>query len=146
MELRPPFNHPTSIEQRRLNFSRRLVNRRSVQQDILTSLLPEILLKIISQPPSKNCLDLTQSCQFLHNFVKLKAGRICNEAIRRHSPIEAAPLKSGLEAEWLVSMHTQVSAEQFNYRVAEDGRCVERKRRGSGTGKGRVLGGKSRAL
>jgi hypothetical protein len=80
-------------------FSSALVHRRSVQQDILTSLLAETLLKIISQPPSKNYLDLAQSCQFLHNFVKLSAGRICNEAIRRHFLIEAAPLKSGLEAE-----------------------------------------------
>jgi hypothetical protein len=84
-----------------------------VQKDILTSLLlPEILLKIISQPPSKNCLDLAQSCRFHHNFVKLNAGRICNEAIQRHFPIEAAPLKSGLEAEWLVYMHTRVNAEE----------------------------------
>lgn len=45
----------------------------------------EILLKIVSQLPSKYFLDLVQTCRMLRNFIKINASRICNEKIGQNS-------------------------------------------------------------
>jgi len=88
------------------------------ERDILTSVLPEILIKIIAQLPSKCYLDLVHTSKTLRNFVKINASRICNEAIRTRFPLEAAVLKSKLSSGWLVLGHEA-------FREREDAYCKD---------------------
>ena len=59
------------------------------RRDILTAVPPEVLLKIITQVPTKNFLDLAQISHGLRDFVKSNASKICNEIIRTRFCVQA---------------------------------------------------------
>ncbi|KAH8792362.1 hypothetical protein F5882DRAFT_78772 [Hyaloscypha sp. PMI_1271] len=99
MSTQPPYHIETSGE-----------------RDLLTSALPEILVKIIVLVPSKHYLDLVHTNKALRNFMKLNASSICNEAIWSRFPVEAKVLRSELEAGWLVPTHEKVAEEEENFR------------------------------
>lgn len=88
----------------------------SGERDILTSVPPEILVKIITLVPSKHYLDLVHTTKALRNFIKLNASSICNEAIRSRFPVEAKVLQSEPEAGWLVPTHEKVAEEEECFR------------------------------
>ena len=88
----------------------------SGERDLLTSVPPEILVKIIALVPSKHYLDLVHTNKALRNFIKLNASSICNEAIRSRFPVEAKVLRSELEAGWLVPTHEKVAEEEEYFR------------------------------
>ncbi|KAE9380977.1 hypothetical protein N431DRAFT_292943, partial [Stipitochalara longipes BDJ] len=76
--------------------------------DYLTSLPSEILLKIVTQVPIKNFLDLVQTSRAFRNFIKANASKICNDVIRSRYQLEAALLQSELKAGWLVPTHDMI--------------------------------------
>lgn len=84
-------------------------------RDILTTIPPEILIKIIAQVPSKNYLDLIHTSEGLRTFLKINASRICNEAIRSRFPLEAALLNSELSSGWLVPRSQMLSERENEY-------------------------------
>jgi len=84
-------------------------------QDYLTSLPPELLIKIIAHTPSKCYLDLVHTSKSLRTFLKLNASRICNQAIRTRYPLEAKLLETTNEAGWLVPTNTRVKKEERQY-------------------------------
>jgi hypothetical protein len=88
----------------------------SGERDILTSVPPEILVKIIALVPSKHYLDLVHTTKALRNFIKLNASSICNEAIWTRFPVEAKVLQSEPEAGWLVPTHEKVAEEEERVR------------------------------
>jgi hypothetical protein len=57
--------------------------------DQLTSIPPELLIKLFSEVPLSSFLDLVHTSQSLHAFVKGNAARICNMAIRSRFAFEA---------------------------------------------------------
>lgn len=88
----------------------------SGERALLTSVPPEILVKIIALVPSKHYLDLVHTTKALRNFIKLNASSICNQAIRSRFPVEAKVLQSELEAGWLVPTHEKVAEEEEYFR------------------------------
>ena len=90
-------------------------NDEAEAQDRFTTMPSEILLKIITQLPSKYFLDLVQTCRMLRNFIKINASRICNEKIRSQFDFEAKLLQSELQSGWLVPTSSKVKEEEAGY-------------------------------
>jgi hypothetical protein len=90
-------------------------NEEAEAQDRFTTMPSEILLKIITQLPSKYFLDLVQTCRMLRNFIKINASRICNEKIRAQFEFEAKLLQSQLQSGWLVPTSPKVKEEEAAY-------------------------------
>jgi hypothetical protein len=88
-------------------------------RDLLTTIPSEILLKIISQVPTKGFLDLVQTCRTLRNFVKINASRICNEAILTRFPLKSKLLQSTKVSEWLVPAHMLLTMGEARFRWCE---------------------------
>jgi hypothetical protein len=90
-------------------------NEEAEAHDRFTTMPSEILLKIITQLPSKYFLDLVQTCRMLRNFIKINASRICNEKIRSEFEFEAKILQSELHSGWLVPTSPKVKEKEAEY-------------------------------
>jgi hypothetical protein len=62
--------------------------------EYLTSLPPELLIKVLSEVPLSSFLDLTKTSRALREFIKTNAARICNMAIRSRLAYEAKILEA----------------------------------------------------
>jgi hypothetical protein len=90
-------------------------NKEAEAHDRFTTMPSEILLKIITQLPSKYFLDLVQTCRMLRNFIKINASRICKERIRSEFEFEAKLLQVELHSGWLVPTSPKVKEEEAEY-------------------------------
>ena len=97
-------------------------NEEAEAQDRFTTMPSEILLKIITQLPSKYFLDLVQTCRMLRNFIKINASRICNEKIRSEFEFEAKVLQTELHSGWLVPTYPKLKAGE-----SQSNRCFMRR-------------------
>ncbi|PMD15778.1 hypothetical protein NA56DRAFT_325910 [Hyaloscypha hepaticicola] len=90
-------------------------NEEAGARNRFTTMPSEILLKIVSQLPSKYFLDLVQTCRMLRNFIKINASRICNEKIRSEFEFEAKLLQTELHSGWLVPTSPKVKEDETDF-------------------------------
>jgi hypothetical protein len=77
----------------------------SSNEDRLSSLPPELLLKILSNVPIASFFALTQTSKGFRKFIKVNAVLVCNTAIATRFPQLSTCFESKIINEWLVPTH-----------------------------------------
>jgi hypothetical protein len=79
--------------------------RTSSNEDHLSSLAPETLLKILSLASISSFFALTQTSKGFRKFMKSNAALICNDATATRLPLLSACFESKIINKWLVPTH-----------------------------------------
>jgi hypothetical protein len=65
----------------------------STEREYLTSILPELLVRVLSEVPLSSYFDVAHTSKGLRSFLEANAAMTCNMAIRSRFPIVAKILE-----------------------------------------------------
>ncbi|PVH74095.1 hypothetical protein DL98DRAFT_594412 [Cadophora sp. DSE1049] len=83
---------------------------RSIDNDYLSNLIPELLFEILFHLSTSDFLSLVQTSQRLRKLTRNNAGHICNQAIKTRYATVSALMEAKMTKGWLTLTHPSILA------------------------------------